>query len=128
MRKFKVIHDLTDVYGLKIGDIVTLVEGSVEGDLYELPKHLHGTGHRGDIYDEHLHLKENNYIYLNVFNLQEINNTKNIVIAIDIFSKLFPEYEIEHVELWDQTDNYISYKIFGVKDKGVLTEVINIEK
>lgn len=128
MRKFKVVHDLTKEYGLKIGDIVTLVEGSIDNDLYELPKHLHGTGHHGQIYDVHLHLKENNYVYLSILDVQEINNTENIIIAINTFTKLFPAYEITTIKLWDQTNYYVSYKVTGQKDKDVLTEVINIEK
>ena len=74
MRKFKVIRDLTDTHGLKIGDVVTLVEGSVDNDLYELPKKLHGKGHKGDRYDTHLNLKENNYIYVSAFDLVEIKD------------------------------------------------------
>ena len=74
MRKFKVIHDLTDNFGLKIGDIVTLVEGSVDNDLYELPEHLHGKGHDGSMYDPHLNLKGYNYLYLSAFDLQEIKD------------------------------------------------------
>lgn len=76
MRKFKVIHDLSDIFGvkLKIGDIVTLVEGSVENDLYELPERLHGKGHDGSMYDPHLNLQERNYLYLSTFDLQEIKD------------------------------------------------------
>ena len=76
MRKFKVIHDLSDIFGvkLKIGDIVTLVEGSVDNDLYELPEHLHGKGHDGSVYDPHLNLKAYNYLYLSAFDLVEIKD------------------------------------------------------
>lgn len=74
MRKFKVIHDLTDNFGLEIGDIVTLVEGSTDNDLYELPEHLHGKGHKGRMYDQYLNLKENNYLYLSAFDLVEIKD------------------------------------------------------
>lgn len=74
MKKFKVIHDLTGGFGLKIGDVVTLVEGSTDNDLYELPKRLHGKGHKGRSYDRHLDLKENNYLYLSAFDLKEIKD------------------------------------------------------
>lgn len=63
---------LYSYYRLKEGDIVTKIEGSVEDDLYELPKHLHGKGHKGDLYDKHLNLQEHNYVYIAKTRLEEI--------------------------------------------------------
>jgi hypothetical protein len=57
-RKFMVIKVsfLNSLIGLKVGDIVTLVDNdiSVGNDVYtfELPKHLHGRGHNAYIYNE----------------------------------------------------------------------------
>ena len=61
-----------DRRGLKVGDIVTKVEGSTNGSLYELPKHLHGKGYNAIVYDEHLNLKEDNYFYIPEDYLEEI--------------------------------------------------------
>ena len=127
MRKFKVIHDLTNTYGLKIGDVVTLVEGSSENDLYELPKHLHGTGHKADMYDLHLNLKENNYMYLNELDLEEIKVENNIISAINIFSKMYPEYEIRTVQLWDQHYDYVTYRIQATQDNDDVIDIIRID-
>ena len=127
MRKFKVINNLTSTYGLKIGDVVTLVEGSVENDLYELPKYLHGKGHKADMYDLHLNLKENNYIYLSELDLEEIKVENNIISAINIFSKMYPEYEIITVQLWDQHYDYVTYRIQATQDNDVIIDIIRID-
>ena len=65
----KLIHD---AFELNEDDVVTLVEGSKEDDLYELPKHLHGKGHKGKIFDEHLNLKESNYTYIYEGHVEEM--------------------------------------------------------
>ena len=127
MRKFKVINNLTSTYGLKIGDVVTLVEGSVENDLYELPKRLYGKGHKADMYDLHLNLKENNYMYLSEFDLEEIKVEINIISAINIFSKMYPEYEIRTVQLWDQHYDYVTYRIQATQDNDDVIDIIRID-
>ena len=127
MRKFKVINNLTSTYGLKIGDIVTLVEGSVENDLYELPEHLHGKGHKADMYDPHLNLKDNNYMYLSELDLEEIKAEINIISAINIFSKMYPEYEIRTVQLWDQHYDYVTYRIQATQDNDDVIDIIRID-
>ena len=85
-KKYRVVNnDLYEDLGLKVGDIVTKVEASVNEDLidaiiiavkgannddmYELPKHLHGQGHFGY---PHLKLKEPNYLYMDRDDLEEI--------------------------------------------------------
>lgn len=80
MRKFKVINVSSNYYGLKIGDVVTLVEGSSEGDLYELPPRLHGKGHMASKYDPHLNLKEPNYVYIISPDLEEVKDDEDILI------------------------------------------------
>lgn len=120
MRKFKVIHDLTDGFGLKIGDIVTLVEGSTDDDLYELPEHLHGKGHNGGKYDQHLNLKECNYLYLSAFDLQEINDDEVKVdegiklIRLDITYKhtnLTTRFLVESIRV---SDDVLSFRQNGL--------------
>lgn len=59
--------------GLKVGDIVTKIEGS-NNDLYELPKHLRGRGHSANILDGHLNLKKPNYAYIPEDYLEEIKD------------------------------------------------------
>lgn len=106
MRKFKVINNLTGTHGLKIGDVVTLVEGSVENDLYELPKKLHGKGHDGSLYDPHLNLKENNYMYLSALDLVEIKDDENNkLIRLELTrmkpTKLTVKFLVESIEVKD---------------------------
>lgn len=120
MRKFKVIHDLTDSYGLKIGDVVTLVEGSIDNDLYELPVYLHGKGHTGWLYDRHLHLKERNYAYLSAFDLVEIKDDEVKVdegiklIRLDItykHTKLTTRFLVESIRV---SDDVLSFRQNGL--------------
>lgn len=80
MKKYRVTkkYNIYESDGLKVGDIVTKVDGSVDDDLYELPKHLHGKGHTADVYNEHLNLKEPNYIYIQKSYLEEIKENKKV--------------------------------------------------
>lgn len=76
-KKYRVANNyIYEEFGLKVGDIVTKIEGSVEDDLYELPKHLHGKGHNADVHDNHLKLQERNYIYISKKYLEEIKENK----------------------------------------------------
>ena len=126
MRKFKVINNLTSIYGLKIGDVVTLVDGSVENDLYELPERLHGKGHKADMYDLHLNLKENNYIYLSAFDLVEIKDEVKVdegikLIRLDITYKhtnLTTRFLVESIRV---VDDVLSFRQNG------LTHRFNLE-
>lgn len=77
-KKYRVTKNgIYDAYGLKVGDVVTKVDGSVQDNLYELPKHLHGKGHTAGLYDEHLNLQEHNYIYIHIDDLEEIEEWEN---------------------------------------------------
>ena len=100
MKRFKVINNsMMFNFGLKIGDIVTLVEGSDDNDLYELPPRLHGEGHNGEIFNQHLNLKENNYIYIKISNLKEI---KLIRLDITYFNtKLTTRFLVESIKVVD---------------------------
>lgn len=66
--------DVYENYKLKVGDIVTKIEGPTDSnfDLYELPEHLHGRGHNASLYDGRLELKEPNYLYIYPDDLEEI--------------------------------------------------------
>lgn len=76
-KKYKVIdNDSYEYFGLKVGDIVTKIEGSTNNDLYELPKHLHGKGHTAAIQNGHLNLQEPNYFYLARHRLKRIKGVK----------------------------------------------------
>lgn len=77
-KKYRVKNNyICGEFGLKAGDVVTKIEGSVKDNLYELPKHLHGNGHTASLYDEHLKLQERNYIYISKIFLEEINEKEN---------------------------------------------------
>jgi hypothetical protein len=72
-KKYRVINNgIYEKFGLKVGDIVTKIEGSFQDKLYELPKHLHGKGHTAYMFDKHLNLQERNYIYMEEYDLEEI--------------------------------------------------------
>ena len=119
MKRFKVIdNSMMFSFGLEIGDIVTLVEGSNGNNLYELPPRLHGEGHNGEVFNQHLNLKENNYMCIAKSNLKEIKlirlDIKNIktgltirflVESIEVVDSLliFKQNDSEH---WYHLENY----------------------
>lgn len=66
-KKYRVTDNYDYAFiGLKVGDIVTKVDDTEEDDLYELPKNLHGKGHK------YWHLQERNYFYISRYDLEEI--------------------------------------------------------
>ena len=102
-RRFKVIRDIPDGMGLKVGDIVTLVEGSSNDALYELPERLHGNGHAGWMYDSHLDLKEYNYLYIDRNNLELIKDDELIRLELTRMkpTKLTVKFLVESIEVKD---------------------------
>lgn len=68
-RKFKVISvdDIDRSIGIKVGDIVTLIQTKEELSLCKLPERLHGKGH-----DNFRKFKEQNYWWFFSSQLEEI--------------------------------------------------------
>jgi len=73
-KKYKVVKVLVERYngGLKVGDIVTLIERAKDGtSLVRLPKKLHGKGHNA------LRYKANNYWWFENRQIEPIKEKDN---------------------------------------------------